>query len=406
MTTVDSGSRRSGRCHDGTRTEVAGPATPLCCALQSEAMSLEEVAGFWSYAHDDDTLDGGTILELAHLIEEEYNLLSGEPLELFVDRSSIAWGDRWRERIDSALSQTTFFIPIVTPRYFTRTECRRELLEFAGKAKSLGVNELLLPVLYVEVQGFGTESPDDAVALIANTQYEDWRDMRLLEPHSREYRRAVNALARRLLGIAREVAQKQLDREVNADSEDNGIDGIMDIVEEISKLLPEWLDAVQGEKINVAQMDVTWHHLYGSVQKLQRSHAPASAVLAAQIRVAKEMLPLAERKQKEARVYLARSIQLDPLISALGRLVLEHPDSYTLVMPIREAIGEALSVIRKDEEDMARPGAHTIWDHFEEMRHLGRVFQKCWTVSGDAHRAAIGGNDIVKRWDGELRRLS
>ncbi len=127
--------------------------------LQCEAMSLEAVAGFWSYAHDDDILDGGAILELAHAIEEEYNLLSGEPLELFVDRSSIAWGDKWRERIDSALSQTTFFIPIITPRYFTRTECRRELLEFAGKAKSLGVDELLLPILYVEVQGALFKTP-------------------------------------------------------------------------------------------------------------------------------------------------------------------------------------------------------------------------------------------------------
>jgi len=303
--------------------------------LQCEAMSLEAVAGFWSYAHDDDILDGGAILELAHAIEEEYNLLSGEPLELFVDRSSIAWGDKWRERIDSALSQTTFFIPIITPRYFTRTECRRELLEFAGKAKSLGVDELLLPILYVEVQGFGTESPDDAIALAARTQYEDWRNMRLLEPNSREYRAAVNALARRLLGISREVAQKQLDREVNADLADNGVGGIMDIVQEISGLLPEWLDAVQSEKINSVQMDVTWHHLFGSVTKLQRSHAPASAVLAAQIRVAKEILPLAERNRKEARSYLARSIQLDPLISALGRLVSEHPDSFTLVLPIR-----------------------------------------------------------------------
>jgi len=92
-------------------------------------MSIEATAGFWSYAHEDDMLDGGNILKLSRLIMEEYNLLSGEPLSLFVDRNDIAWGEEWRERINSSLAETTFFIPIITPRYFTRPECRRELLE-------------------------------------------------------------------------------------------------------------------------------------------------------------------------------------------------------------------------------------------------------------------------------------
>jgi hypothetical protein len=51
-------------------------------------------------------------------------------LEVFLDRDSIRWGEEWRERIDSAVAGTTFFIPIVTPRYFLRKECRRELLSF------------------------------------------------------------------------------------------------------------------------------------------------------------------------------------------------------------------------------------------------------------------------------------
>jgi TIR domain len=371
--------------------------------LESQAMPPDAVVGFWSYAHDDNRLDGGAILELARLIAEEYDLLSGEPLELFIDESSVTWGDKWRERIDSALSQTTFFIPIITPRYFTRPECRRELLEFAGKAKSLGVDELLLPILYVEVEDFSTESLDEAVALVANTQYEDWRNTRLLEPSSREYRSAVNTLAKRLLKIAKEVSQKQLDREVDSTREDGNADGVMDIVEEISQLLPEWLDAVQGEKVNQAQMDATVHQLLDPIYRLRKSHAPASAVLSAQIRFAREMLPLAERRQKDAQIYLARSIELDPLVSALPRLVLDHPESRPLIAPVTDAVEEAMAVIRADEDFSSRPGAHTIASHFEEMRHLGRIFQRCYAILSDSSRASQGGNDIVKRWDTELR---
>ena len=87
-------------------------------------MDSEVAVGFWSYTHEDDRLDGGGILRLSHLIMEEYDLLSGEPLKLFIDRNDIAWGEEWRKRVDSSLAQTTFFIPIITPRYFTRPECR------------------------------------------------------------------------------------------------------------------------------------------------------------------------------------------------------------------------------------------------------------------------------------------
>jgi hypothetical protein len=278
------------------------------------------------------------------------------------------------------------------------------LLEFAGQAESLGVQELLLPILYVDIPGLSVESSDEAVALVAKTQYEDWRTFRLLEPSSREYRTAVNKLARRLLEIAKAVTEKQLDREVNADPEDDGVDGIIDIVEKIEKLLPDWLDAVLDEDVNEAQGEATWHELWPQVNRLRKAHAPASAVLAVQMRAAREILPLAERSQKDWRTYAARSIQLDPLISALVRLIAEHPESFALAMPVRAAIDEAIARIQVYEEKFSEPGAHSIQSHFEEMKHLGRLFQKCNAIFRDAGRARAEGDGIVERWDVELGR--
>ena len=64
----------------------------------SERGELESVIpnifGFWSYARDDNELDNGAILKLADLIAREYNLLSGEPLKLFVDQDSMSLGRR------------------------------------------------------------------------------------------------------------------------------------------------------------------------------------------------------------------------------------------------------------------------------------------------------------------------
>jgi len=282
-------------------------------------------------------------LKLARSISEEFELLSGEPLTLFVDREDISWDEAWRERINEALAETTFFIPIITPRYFTRPECRGELLEFPARAKSIGTDELLLPILYVKPLDFSPDSLDEAVSVVAKTQYENWQDLRLVEPASREFRRSVNALARRLLEIANRVSEDQLRREVNMGQEVIS-EGIAELVERISGLLPEWLEATAGDRINSVQTDATWHKCMSDLDKLERSHAPASAINAVILRAGREMLPLIERHQRDAHTYLSRSVQLDPDISFLASIMSGHPENFDLVDPIRQAIDTARGI--------------------------------------------------------------
>jgi TIR domain len=364
-----------------------------------------DAVGFWSYAHDDDQLDNGAILRLADAIANEFALLTGKPLKLFVDRNSIEWGDAWRERINSALAQTTFFIAAITPRYFQQAECRRELLEFAAKASSLGVEQLLLPILYVKPPDFSENTSDEAVALVARTQYVDWQRLRLLKPNSRKATKSVNALARRLVKISEKVAEDQFSRELSADLESDGVDGITELVDHIMELLPEWLDAVIGDNFLGAQADATWMQYLEKIQKLKRAHAAPSAIVSTRIRAAREMLPLIERNQKSGRLYLTRSIQLDPYISALARLIAEHPESYPLAIPVREAIDEAIDNIRRADEKN-RTYRHKISDHFAEWQHLGRIFHSCIVGLLDATAVISEGNDIVRRWDTELTRPS
>jgi hypothetical protein len=358
-------------------------------------MMNDAAIGFWSYAHEDDMLDDGNILQLIHLIMEEYNLLSGEPLNLFVDRNDIAWGQQWRERIDTSLAETTFFIPIITPRYFTRPECRRELLEFAAKAKMLGVEELLLPILYIEMRDLSTENLDEAIALVARTQHVDWHANRLLDSRSWEYRTAVNALAQRLFDIARRVAEIQFRQELNSVVENNDADGIADIVMQIEALLPDWLEAVMTEKSVKAQVLAIRNHHQEQILKLRKRSAPASAILSAQIRYAREVLPMAERALKDSQIYLARGIELDPLVSSLARIVSEHPNSFPLAAPIRESIDEAMEEIRRED----RAGSVSVEHQFQKMIHLGRVFQQCNKLFDARSRNIVEGNDIVRRWE-------
>lgn len=160
---------------------------------------MAESAVFWSYAHADDEAEDGRITRLARSVVQEHALLAGEAIDLFLDRESLAWGDAWRSRIDSALAQTTFFVPVITPRFLMSEECRRELIEFIGNAKGLGVNELLLPILYVRPTVDEGAEPDELFETVSAYQWEPWDTLRLEDEDSAIYRRAVNRLADRLI---------------------------------------------------------------------------------------------------------------------------------------------------------------------------------------------------------------
>jgi hypothetical protein len=75
-------------------------------------------AGFWSYVRADDRAEGGRIVQLARDVKQQFEFLSGEEIELFLDVDGIGWGDDWRDKIDDRLAKAAFFIPVLTPRYF------------------------------------------------------------------------------------------------------------------------------------------------------------------------------------------------------------------------------------------------------------------------------------------------
>lgn len=98
-------------------------------------------------------------------------MLTGEPLDLFLDRDAIRWGEDWRDKINASLASVAFFIPVMTPRYFMSPECRREVQFFARRAERLGIKELVLPLLYVEVPSLHNElTADDLVGLVGTFQ--------------------------------------------------------------------------------------------------------------------------------------------------------------------------------------------------------------------------------------------
>jgi hypothetical protein len=160
------------------------------------------LSGFWSYVHADDDAEGGRIAQLGRDLATEFELLTSESVDLFLDRDSLEWGAEWRTRIETSLANIAFFVPVLTPRYFASPACRTELQSFARRAEQFRVRTLLLPVLYIDLPF--EDSEDELVELARSFQWVDWRELRFAERADGVYRRTVHELAQRLVAANRE----------------------------------------------------------------------------------------------------------------------------------------------------------------------------------------------------------
>ncbi|WP_030450534.1 TIR domain-containing protein [Herbidospora cretacea] len=288
-------------------------------------MNSTNAAGFWSYTHRDDLAEGGRLLRLAESVREEYALLTGNDLEIFVDREGIAWGEEWRQRIDQALQSTTFFIPIVTARYLQSVECRRELLRFAGKAESLGVKELFLPIVYAPIRQLDQpeDNDDEIVALVRRTHYQDWRELRLLDENSAAYRAAVHALAGRLVKIADNLQENPPDLPTpEALAEDAWAaqdPGIVDIMVEAEKALPAWAKTIDDLLACMNQLVDVVAPMAARLQESDRAGKGFAGRLALLRKFAGEMDPIAERLMTISNGYAEQVVTINPAILAAIR---------------------------------------------------------------------------------------
>jgi hypothetical protein len=366
-------------------------------------MAVAGVAAFWSYSHEDNELDSGGIVELAESLRREFALVTGETLTLFVDRTAIGWGDEWRRRIDGALAETTFFIPIITPRYFSRDECRRELLEFNAQAQSLGISELILPIRYAKVNDFTEQNADEAISLVARMQYVDWAQLRLKDSSSAEYRTAVNALASRLAEVANVITERQLSDEIKeAGSSESTEPGLAEIFDQISEILPEWIESMEDSQVNTAQFKATWLIYDERLKRAERS-GPPSAKFAILQRLAVDELPIAERDLRIARTYAAKTIELDPLVLAAARIGAAHSSEKSIFADLHA--GVKLSQKNRADELNRRTSQISASAWARQRAHVSRTMRKLADIWTLYDRTIVEANQIVDKWAEELEWL-
>lgn len=216
---------------------------------------MPTASGFWSYVHDDDDASAGRIVQLGRDIVAEYEMQTAEDIDLFLDRDALNWGDAWRARIDASLASVAFFVPVVTPRFFRSAECRRELHAFAAQATALGVRELVMPILYVDVPALrNAETRDDAMELITTFQWEDLTQLRHASSDSTEYREAVARMAARLVRANELADQFTGDVPISGEVDVEGEAGTFDTLATMEATFPEWTQTLVRATDNIADI--------------------------------------------------------------------------------------------------------------------------------------------------------
>jgi len=163
----------------------------------SSLAELPELVGFFSYSREDDADSQGALSALRGRIQGELRGQLGrtaKTFRLWQDKEAIPSGSLWETEIRNSVAQSVFFIPIITPTVVASPYCRFELESFLAREKELGRDDLVFPILYVDVpelENVAQRQKDPVLSIIARRQYRDWREFRYLEVNAPEIRREV-----------------------------------------------------------------------------------------------------------------------------------------------------------------------------------------------------------------------
>lgn len=341
---------------------------------------MTELKGFWSYVHADDEVENGRVSRLAQDVAAHYEMLTGEKIGLFLDKDEIEWGEDWRGKIDESLSSIAYFIPVLTPRYFMSAECRRELQFFARRAKKLGIEELVLPLLYVDVPSLHEDSPsDDLVALVSTFQWEDWRELRFAEVDSGDYRRGVARLAQRLVDANRRAEEANVATVVELEAAGEDADdsaGLLDQLAAAEETLPQWQRTLEDISQEITVVGQLVNEGTADIERANAQGKGFAARLSIARRLSRELHEPAENILSLGNEFASQLHQIDPGVRAMiERAPLEARDNpvykpivcsffqqiHNLSAAAREGLGavqsmiDAISPVESMSRDLREP---------------------------------------------------
>lgn len=149
---------------------------------------------FISYTRKDNTDYNDVADRLKTDLAGRFHATTGRNLRFFLDRESIGWGTEWRNEIRKSIESATFFLPIITMRYFESDACREELIAFYENAKQLGVTELIIPVVLAGANRIVADDPREEVRIIERLNHRNIEEAWLEGYESPAWRKTIHQM--------------------------------------------------------------------------------------------------------------------------------------------------------------------------------------------------------------------
>lgn len=278
--------------------------------------------GFWSYVRADDDSEGGRIRALADDLAAQYEALTTEQVNIFVDKSSLGWGDDWDAAIEQAVVSTSFFVPVVSPRYLNSEACRRELRLFVQKSSRLGLEELIMPLVWFDVPQLVEANPtDDLVGVIKRYHWVDWRTLRFEERTSKDYRTAVASLAQRLVDVSAKLSMgvaPVLPSSIEDESNEAGDEpGVLDLLAAAEEAIPNWTQDLTAIGLEISEFGKLTEAATAEMQASDQKTNPLAARLTVIRKYARELDPHAQKIEELGNDFTTHLYDVDGGIRAL-----------------------------------------------------------------------------------------
>lgn len=367
---------------------------------------------FVSYVRKDDESDHGRISALVKHIQAEFEMISGEKLEIFQDKKDIAPGESWEERILQALESGQIFIAIITPRFFQSKACIKEFLTYAKSAGRLGKDRYIIPLIYVESKVLNEEPcQDEVAATVKQFQWINWTSIRFLETNSADYRLEVHRLASRINTIAQEDTSRStsLNRQspdqikTSEEFEDQDPPGILDLLSDGESAMTQ-LPLVMEEFQNVIE------RIPIETSKVLESNSISAnttfALRQKAFRQLREALaPLAENALSSSRKYLELISQINAGLVVNMQLIIDglKQGNNAEIQATKDYLATMDSFL--ESAAGANTGLQEMLGGVTSIKHLSRDIRP---VMRDLERATtqfMSGLDVISEWKAGLQQI-
>ncbi|MET9486710.1 TIR domain-containing protein [Nocardia sp. NPDC006630] len=319
------------------------------------------LSAFWSYTRDDDECSDRHVTKLSKQISRAFKLINGNPLQVFIDRDSIEWGEEWKTRIDNSIHGATLFIPIITPSYLRSSACRYEFLTFWSKSRPSNLTQLVLPIVYADTD-MNVDSDDEIVSIISSLQCEFWHETRLEDESSSVYKRAVHDLAVRIKQISDSMESIPEIVSTSDNPDDSGTGdgsrvededdepGILERIAELEEHAEIWPRTVEDMTAAINSLSAAMDACQPDLEDAKRSSQMSQRLVIFR-RISNRLLPPSNDFHQAAEVYKNTMIAMDVGFSAFIQHAKMAPsedregvaDLADTIQGMHEAVTQALS---------------------------------------------------------------